>query len=542
MRTPRRPDRAVRLSALAGLVILWVSCAGLIGQGLDIVPARAAHALEEKGAPPAAKAAPQEDARAAPAPEEPRTCEERYARLKKFHADLPADFRKSKRSPDEMKRASMEAIGSAERFLATCATAPEIDAVKTAEVQYILAKTYHIMKAVRRQEFQQDLEPTTRSEEIYARVEALMARYLANIETLAATAHPKLPDEHSFKARALMLVGQAAMEGGRLEKAKEVFVAYLAKYGKAESERADSDEVVGGLARVYLDLQECDAGIKLIEQALKERYSSRSYPHYLEHLWKLHLCMGGFDGLEQFVRTVKTVFPLRLKGKELDDDQRQIYETLLVYSGFRDGYVRFARGDFPGAAEAFREHIQSINDRGKNGQLPQAWTIYRDRSSDNLAFLEELAGRPAPLELDLGPGWVTSKKVNLAQSRGKLVLLLFRRIGDDRSAQFLRPLAQFAAAEPDLEMAVISFLRPGQNPEEIAETMRADLQAIGYTGAAGLDPNPETLDFFKTYQAMVGTATFIIVNRQGELVWFQQDPRGQDVYFVRAIVKRVAGK
>ena len=45
---------------------------------------------------------------------------------------------------------------------------------------------------------------------------------------------------------------------------------------------------------------------------------------------------------------------------------------------------------------------------------------------------------------------------------------------------------------------------------------------------------------FRAFNVKVGSASFVILDRSGNLVWFMEDPRPLDVPFVEAVMKRVA--
>ena len=98
-------------------------------------------------------------------------------------------------------------------------------------------------------------------------------------------------------------------------------------------------------------------------------------------------------------------------------------------------------------------------------------------------------------------------------------------------------IKEVVSAEPDMEMVVVSYQRSGENIEKQLDSLREELSKLGYEGAAGYDPDADGRKLFHAYQANVGSATFLVVNRRGELVWFMQDPRGVDVRFGEAILK-----
>jgi hypothetical protein len=92
-----------------------------------------------------------------------------------------------------------------------------------------------------------------------------------------------------------------------------------------------------------------------------------------------------------------------------------------------------------------------------------------------------------------------------------------------------------------MEFLAIHYLKSGENIEKQTDELRADLFRAGIEGAAGFDPDAAERKLFRAFQANVGSATFFIVNRRGELVWFMPDPRGLDVRFAEILLRRTAG-
>ena len=77
--------------------------------------------------------------------------------------------------------------------------------------------------------------------------------------------------------------------------------------------------------------------------------------------------------------------------------------------------------------------------------------------------------------------------------------------------------------------------------DEARAKLKEDLAAIGYEGPAGVDPDGSGHALFRSWQATVGTATFMIVDREGRLAWHMTDPKASDVRLVSRILDRIAG-
>ena len=136
--------------------------------------------------------------------------------------------------------------------------------------------------------------------------------------------------------------------------------------------------------------------------------------------------------------------------------------------------------------------------------------------------------------------WATASKVTLETSRNKTIALVFRGVRDKRSARFVEAIDEFCASRPELQMLTISYLRGSANVVEELDRLRAELNSIGYQGAAGFDPDADGKSLIRSYKANVGSATFLVIDAEGKPAWFQQDPRTIDINLGKNILRRIA--
>jgi hypothetical protein len=252
---------------------------------------------------------------------------------------------------------------------------------------------------------------------------------------------------------------------------------------------------------------------------------------------------GNLDDMLSCLRLVDQVDSLLL-GAANPIISSAMYEDAFLTNGFWLGYTLFALGDLDGARAALRDYIARIDGwERERGSLSVVLQIYRDnRAKDVLEFLETRAGKLAPVDLDLGDSWVTGERLRLADCRGKVVALVFRRERDERAGAFLGPVSAFCAKRSDLRIATVAFYESNAPLAEQPARLRQDLERLGYEGPAGFDPDSDRQTLFRTFQVGVGSATFVIVNKRGELAWYMPDPRGIDVRFAEALLLRLAAK
>ena len=469
-----------------------------------------------------------------------------YQKIRKFYDSLPTDLGSIK--GEEADRLAMEterAVVNCARFEVTSSNektepapaAPAARSARLAEVNFLHAKLLYLLSERQRYKWMLELKEKG-VQNIGAQVVDLTKGYMGEVRRLAKAAYESLPKESPFHVRSLQLLGQASADGQEPQKAREAYEKLI----ESEPKYEEIDKIRLALARACLDMEDFSRGIDVVNQGLKEHYKSDQYPFFVEVLWKLYHTKGDLEGMESVTQMVDTSYPLKLSNTSLTRTERENYERFLGFNGFRKGYTLFAKGDLAGARGAFSRHIEELDASetalAKNGQqLKPELKIFRQRSQDNLTFLEKLAGLPPTLDFDLDGAWGTRKKVTLAEAKGKVVAVVFRGIGDERSSSFLGPVSQFCYRQPDMEMVVVSYQRSGENIEKQLDSLREELSKLGYEGAAGYDPDADGRKLFHAYQANVGSATFLVVNRRGELVWFMQDPRGVDVRFGEAILK-----
>jgi tetratricopeptide (TPR) repeat protein len=535
-RAIRLPPRFLLAAAVLGLAA--VLSAYWYGKNLD--RAATATATPESGTPaPAPTPAPSPEGTAAktwsPA------CEARYKAARSFVDTLPADLGVPQSQREKLASDVEHTIKECQGILSECAAAG-VEPEKTAEVKYLLGRLLQIMSARHRHQLLTELKAVYAGAELQEEVERRAREYTLKVLELAESAEAALPAGNELKDDALSLIGQAAYGAKDFPKAKQAYERFLKDYLKDETKKTAVAEVKLALGAVYRELETFDDGIRLLEKALTEHPDSESFPFFLENLWKLFLAKGDLAKLEENAEHVLKEFPKRIESAAKGTKLHSNLETFHVYSGFRKGYAELMLGKVEEAGESFRAHITFLERLEKErGTLPHAWSIYLSRSRANLEFIAELAGRPAPRPLELEAGWVTSEKLPLPEAAGRVVALVFRRVGDERSAAFLGPISRFVSEDKGMAMLTVSYLKSSTDvPKEMAE-MRDELGQLGYVGAAGFDMDAENKATFRDFKAMVGSATFYVVDRQGHLVWFQQDPRDADLEMAKSILRRVAG-
>jgi tetratricopeptide (TPR) repeat protein len=524
---------AVIAGVIALFVFLWLS-GRKDGGSPPVAEGERRAGLELPGAtgpapaPPANPVQKKDDAAGGPG-------EDLHQKVMKFHQSFPEALKSlEKDAADKLANSTEESLRDCERFLRQSPDHP-----KAAEVEYIYAHHLYVLSERRATAEEYAARDTKRK---FDR-RSFMEGYMGHVEKYARSALGKLPKEHQFRRPAMKLVADACLSSYRYPAAQQAYEEYLQAYPTAP----DSDSAVSSLARATLEGGAYDRGIELIEKALKERFASDEYLSFSEFLWKLYHAKGDLAGMERSIQGVETTFPLKLLKENLNPELKERYALILDFLGFRRGYTLFARGDFARARDTFTKHVQDLvakeaKLKDEKKALNQAALVFRGRSEANLEFLEKCAGLPPAMDLDLGPLWITPKTVTFREAKGKVVGLLIAGFDESRWGQFAVDLADQCAARPDMEFVTLYALKGSTAPEEQKDTAAAHLASRGYKGAAGFDPDAQGRKLINSFHIRYGTATFLIANRKGELVWFMEDPRPFDVEFAKKLMEAVAAR
>lgn len=452
-------------------------------------------------------------------------CQALYDEIRAAHEAIPENLSAlGSEEADRLARRVEDLIAAAKRFDSECPGAPV-----AGEVRFFWGKGLFLLSERFRLRQVEALRASG-VENVSTAVAERLKAYHGEVQDLMRSALEKLPADSPLKRKALVYLGMAASEGGDRESAFEAYQKFLERY----PDDPELDRILLALARECLELGRFDLGVDFAERVQRDYFERESYASAGELLWRLHHARGDLDKLWELIETVETVYPLKLASASLSRQHRDRLRLYLSYNGFRKGYVLLARGDCGGAAKAFREHLAAVEN---SPDATSAEKVIAMRSRKNLDFAEKLCGKPAPRELDLL--WTTAKTAKLVENRGKVVILLFRGVGDERSRDILAPLSELAASSPDVEVVVISYLFSGHDPEDRAQAMRDEIVRAGYSGPAGFDPDSEGREVFRAYLANVGSATLEIVGPDGTLRWLQEDPRAVDAGFVKAFVRRL---
>jgi tetratricopeptide (TPR) repeat protein len=468
-----------------------------------------------------------------PAPAPAGSCAEQLKSIRELFKTIPADFRDVQEPIEAIVDRVEKCNGLLEKFLADC------QALEGAhDAPYMNARLLMSLSKRRQYEWFQQFQGQPE------KLQSLMKDYYDRIIRLSRACLAKGDDKDPLRPNCHDLIGDASFQNRDYQEALKNYKIITDQY-PGFPEIANTILAMG---QCYLEMRRTAEGIAFIRKAIEERQADPSLPNFYEVSWKLLEAAGDLDGMEKHCREVQKVFPVRLLKQEIGRVEEEDYRRYLGYSGFRLGHVLFAKGDIGGAHQAFSQHIEEMGKREAELQaqgraLPQELNIFRNRSIDIARVIDQQAGKPAGDDLG-GVLWATPQKLQLSPGLGKAVAIVFRGIGDTRSAGLLKALDRHLGSKPEKKALLsISFLKDAGDPQVHLQEARDELAGLGLQNtAAGLDPDQKGKSLFRAFKVMVGSATFIILDGEGKLGWYQQDPREVDGELAIRIWERIAGR
>ena len=469
-------------------------------------------------------------------------CQKIHARLKKLRAGIPFLFIGLSRPVSAIDSDIKEAIQLGERFRESCGENPQLAWVTGHLGRDYLSRIKRYLEA-RRKEVAPEVERSGLPKaEARQQIKDLLRQdrlaYLARIGKLAKEALDLAAEGTEARFLALSLMADLAEKNRNHGEQARYARLVIQEFPDSPRRSKYLQDVAHALSRIARS----EEAARWMREVIDKYRNDPEYVLYNGTLFEILNSLGDLEGMEDLMWLARTEYPGRMDQTDIDYLRAQ-YEQWYDLSGFWIGFVRYALGDVDGAKEALRENINYLDAKeatliaqGKN--LPNVQSIIRDlRSREVLQFLEKHHGKPAKSDFSAGIRWATERKLDLVQASGQLVPVLFRKPGDPRCLEILLELDEYDRHHDKVSPINLAFFpnRISENQaQQRIEKLRQEHSKEGVQLPAGFDMT-ENQRVFRSVNATVGTATFILYDGEGRPVWYLQDPRNMD----RMIVKRV---
>ncbi len=496
------------------------------------------HAATEKSSaekPAAAQKSPGGDAPAeSPSADDdlPASCAKELREMRLLSAQVPRVFLDLKRPADLINADMVRCLSLCESFLKQCG-----DSQPACEV----ASLYGRMLMGRIDRYRQEtssnkkLTPTQRAERIKAYSEQIRHYAERGLDC-------DLPAAVADAVRSLLELAERAGDSLRALELSKTFLEKFPEHGL-------KNNVLFKQARSLIALERYEEAISLLRGVIDENVDTDDYAMFNISLFEALRGAGRLEEVEQLMERILVEYPLRVDTATRDSMRVQFSQWANV-AKFWIGYVRYALGDADGAKTAFEEHAAETQSllaelEQSGGAVDPVVKITLDfRTLDHILLLEDFHGKVPQVDLDFGEYWATDEKLSLAEERGNVVIILFRRPRERAATPFAVEAGRLYKEYKDkgLRFVMVGFLlgRPDAAADaEKLQNMRDELDELGLDIPAGYDPDREKHTFFRALHGTVGTASCVVIDRQGRIGYYIADPRGLDNRTLRRVVERL---
>ncbi len=457
-----------------------------------------------------------------------------YHYLRTVDQSVPTDFRGySREQMDSFKVMVHTAIGEGEFFVRTYPMSKW-----STEVRYYLGRLLFLNIEVHlAQRAEEHRKETGKGAPATLRATWRKA-YLNRVSGLLETVRNATGVPGELQQPLAKLWADVLIRDGRREEGARHYTRYVRAYPKAS-------DVASGLvyimaAQQFLYAEKPAEAEKILKQALALGDAFEYHPHVIEFYFKALTALGKLEEAEALWLTWGPRFVERSRDRARSAFQRDNYKTFSESYQFYLGYVNFALGRFERAKDCFREHLETVGAR--KGLNPRT-TVFLQRSTKLLEVLEEQIGTTAQ-EIDLQGLWAGNKTFSLAQHKGKVIALCFRSYGAARVHPCLeylqRMYEEHGRGEGPFVSASIAYLKGADAPDQLL-TLAEEGTALDLTYPLGLDPSPKRELFTQQYRVNVGSATLVIIDPLGRIVYYEQDPRPNAFGLFTRVIDRLLG-
>lgn len=285
------------------------------------------------------------------------------------------------------------------------------------------------------------------------------------------------------------------------------------------------------------------------ENFLKRYPTSRFLPHILHMRMKAFVGLGMADEGLAFLKKYQDLHhkvvanePIEVDGRRhtFTPTTRSEFEVYLDQYEFHLGFFHYVNGNALEARHHMQRQVDFLTEKGNTKTLGPSSRVYLGRTNEVLETLNDLQGKPAPA-LDLGKNaWINDQVVDLKAERGQVVCLLFAAYDTARYEPFAKALEAYYQAKwgEGLRAAWISYRKGPRDIEEQKAVVIQQRKRLGITYPSGIDCS-DKFETTRSFNASVGGANFMVLDRKGNVAWFKIDPTERDLAVAARVVDRL---
>lgn len=353
-------------------------------------------------------------------------------------------------------------------------------------------------------------------------------------------------EDPEYKCKLHKLKGQALWFANRYSEAIGQYRLVLTGW----PEDKDSDQTLCALVNAQLKNGDRNDSVLSAEKFFEDHPTSTLLPHVLYLKGKALVeggraqeALGYWHSITDNIRAGAEGKPLNILGKEVSLPASTIsdFKRYDEEMNFAIGFLEFAMGNYEAAESSLRAEIELLQDRQAKNAISNVGQVFLNRTEKVYDSLVRLYGKPAP-DLDLGDGWIDGVSLDPIQERGNVIALFFGPYGNNRYEPILRQLGKLYQAKwhEGLRIGWVCIPKgrsdlPGQKQKVQKEARRLELAfPVGLELVEGWPVH-------QAYNASVGGATLIVIDRAGNYTWYKMDPTQRDASLLEQVLDRLLG-
>jgi tetratricopeptide (TPR) repeat protein len=464
-------------------------------------------------------------------------CAALFEEIQRLDKAVPVLFIDLTRPVEEIYADMLRCTDLSRTFLGKCGAAGQASSVKAIVARLELARLRRFREDVQKR------EPGISVQEVQRRY----VEHVQGLKALAESAAKECGPGSDGRRTALRALLELNFELQRFDEGRATAETLLQEY----PEYTGRPHVHTSVGQHLLEERKYTEAARYLEKVLHEHPQDLECVQYNDILLNALLGDGDLEGVEELMQLIRVEYPTRLAGLTESHYLRRQYEQWLCMAPFWIGFARMALGDDAGSKAIFREHIADADARArqmKDEEKPVANDpcniTVEFRSKDLLDFIENYKGWVPATDLDLGDLWATEEHITLREARGKVVAAMFRMPRDRKSASFLQGIDAMVKAQGQAGLAgvTLGYLSGQPDPAQDAvllQRMRDDLALLKVSLPAGFEPDRQGHQFFRQVHAIVGTPSFVVFDRKGQIAWFLADPQDMYLAVARRVIERL---
>jgi len=309
----------------------------------------------------------------------------------------------------------------------------------------------------------------------------------------------------------------------------------------------DTSESLLALLNAKLHGKQYDEALEIADQFIARFRRDELLPHVYQLKAKTLLeagrpeeALAWWISIGEVLRVGASGEPTEIDGAPhiWEGEARAAFQRYFDERRFMIGYLLFALGRNEEALAALADALVELTQLQAQGRIDPRSQVYLDRTRKIHDVLAQSVGHPAP-DLSIS-SWLDDVPLDVRAERGNVIAILFAPFEQPRYEDVEGTLQRhYSELWPEgLRIAWISDPKGfGDIPLKLAR-VGAQRQRLGLTYPIGVESEQGWPNFTR-YQASVGGAVIVLIDRSGNVAWYDQDPTFRTERLLRMVIDRL---